>query len=163
MEWVFHELSEQDRIPVVDLFNHYIENTFAAFPEKMVDYSFFDVFRQMTAGFPAVSVRTTSDVLIGFGFLRPYHILPAFRQTAEITYFLHPDSIRRQIGTRLLAHLEDKARGQGLTSLLASISSLNPPSIRFHEKNGFTECGRFLAIGVKKGRPFDVIWMQKRL
>jgi len=51
----------------------------------------------------------------------------------------------------------------GITTILASISSLNEGSLAFHQKNGFRECGRFRDIGVKKGRSFDGIWMQRVL
>jgi phosphinothricin acetyltransferase len=43
---------------------------------------------------------------------------------------------------------------------MAHISSLNEGSIRFHAARGFCECGRFRNIGIKHGRPFDMVWMQ---
>jgi phosphinothricin acetyltransferase len=61
----------------------------------------------------------------------------------------------------LLDRLLAKACEMGITSILASISSLNPPSLSFHESHGFEECGRFAQIGRKKGQGFDVVWMQK--
>jgi len=48
-----------------------------------------------------------------------------------------------------------------IKTLLASISSRNKESIAFHKKHGFIECGRFKDIGRKRGKPFDVVWMQK--
>jgi len=61
----------------------------------------------------------------------------------------------------LLDRLLAKAREMGITSILASISSLNPSSLSFHESHGFEECGRFAGIGRKNGQGFDVVWMQK--
>jgi phosphinothricin acetyltransferase len=63
----------------------------------------------------------------------------------------------------LLACLEKGARDKGITTILAGISSLNPGSIEFHRKKGFTECGRFRKVGRKKGHDFDTVWMQKML
>lgn len=51
------------------------------------------------------------------------------------------------------------AREKGITSILASISSLNTKSRNFLAKQGFQECGRFQKIGKKWGQDFDVIWM----
>ena len=51
----------------------------------------------------------------------------------------------------------------GVDNLLANISSLNPPSLEFHRKHGFRECGRFEKILTKFGQDLDIVWMQKRL
>jgi len=82
---------------------------------------------------------------------------------AEVTYFIHPEHTGNGLGKRLLDDLERGAGEKGIATLLASISSLNSGSIRFHRKNGFSECGRFQRVGVKKGQWFDTVWMQKTL
>lgn len=61
----FNLLSEADRIPVVDIFNYYIENSFAAYHETTVSYDYFDRFLQMVGGYPAITVRNPSGI-IGF-------------------------------------------------------------------------------------------------
>jgi phosphinothricin acetyltransferase len=61
----------------------------------------------------------------------------------------------------MLACLETEGRKKGISVILASTSSLNEGSIRFHAKNGFTECGRFRNVGKKRGTFFDTVWMQK--
>ena len=43
----------------------------------------------------------------------------------------------------------------GITTILASICSLNEGRLAFHQKNGFQECGRFRDVGIKRGRSFD--------
>lgn len=50
-----------------------------------------------------------------------------------------------------------------MDNLLASISSRNEQSLAFHRKRGFVECGRLRDVGVKFGKSFDVVWMQKRV
>ena len=50
---------------------------------------------------------------------------------------------------------------QGISAILIRISSLNEGSIRFHARNGFSECGRFKKAEQKKGMVFDTDWMQK--
>ena len=47
--------------------------------------------------------------------------------------------------------------------IIAGISGFNTGSMKFHSNNGFRECGRFIGVGRKFGREFDVVWMQKRL
>jgi phosphinothricin acetyltransferase len=74
-----------------------------------------------------------------------------------------PEHTRKGIGEAILDYFVEEAKKRGIDSILASISSLNELSIDFHLKNGFKECGRFLQIGRKRGRDFDLIWMQKML
>jgi len=156
-------MTEHDRESIMDIFNFYVENSYAAYPEQRLPYDFYDVFLSMCKGYPAVTVRNGAGDVVGFGMLRPYHAMPAFSKTAEITYFIKPDCTGQRIGKRLLDHLEDEGRKKGLTSILASISSLNAGSLRFHVSNGFVECGRFKSIGQKRGEVFDVVYCQKML
>lgn len=156
-------IEQQDREAVIDLFNHYVEHSFAAYPETKVPYQAFDQFLQGPAGYPKLAVVAEDGGLAGFGLLRAHHPLPAFSRAAEATYFLRPDCTGRGLGSRLLRRLEEGALACGVTTILASISSLNPASLHFHAQQGFAECGRFAGIGRKWGRDFDVVWMQKRL
>ncbi|MDV2481169.1 N-acetyltransferase [Methanoculleus sp. Wushi-C6] len=162
-EYTLAPIGESDRRGVVDIFNHYVENTFAAYPEERVPDAFFDLFLGIARTHPAVAVRDAAGEVAGFGMLRPHNPMPAFARTAEITYFLRPDLTGRGIGADLLGYLEAEARKCGIACILASISSLNEGSIRFHRRHGFTECGRFQNVGAKRGVLFDVVWMQKEL
>ncbi|KYK23909.1 hypothetical protein AYK25_00640 [Thermoplasmatales archaeon SM1-50] len=73
------------------------------------------------------------------------------------------DETSKGIGQKALKKLEEEAKKIGITILLADISSENISSIEFHKKNGFKECGRFHHIGKKKGKYFDVVWMEKEI
>lgn len=163
MEFTVVPLSEEDREPVIDIFNYYVENSFAAFLEQKLPYEAFGMLVNLSQGFPAGAIRDPSGRTVGFGLLRFHNAMPAFSRTAEATYFIHPDYTGRGLGTLLLEFLTQIAAAQGVTNILASISSLNPGSIQFHKKNGFRQCGRFKKVGEKKGRRFDTVWMQKML
>jgi len=160
MSYSITPITEKDRNYIIDIYNHYIEHSFAAYLEERVNYDTFDRFMQMSEGYPRASVKNNNGKLIGFGFLRQYHFAPAFSKTAEISYFIQPEFTGKGIGKDLLDYLLEESKKSGLKHILASISSLNIWSISFHRKNGFKECGRFRNIGIKKGRNFDTIWMQ---
>jgi L-amino acid N-acyltransferase YncA len=161
MDCKLDQVSEKDGREIIDLFNHYIESSFAAYSDRKVPYEFFQLFLNMTQGYPFLAAKDEFGKIIGFGLLHPHNPMPAFSQTAEITYFIAPEYTGKGIGKAMLARLLDAARQKGITSILASISSLNPGSLAFHRRNGFVECGRFVGIGKKSGKNFDVIWMQK--
>ena len=163
MEYAITPLSNDNRESVIDIFNYYVENSFAAYPEKKVPYQAFDMFLQMSNGFPTGVIKDESGMVVGFGMLRSHNPMPTFSQTAEATYFIHPDYTGKGLGKKLLDFLEKGAVEKGITNILSNISSLNPGSIRFHQRNGFLECGQFRQVGKKNGQEFDTVWMQKRL
>lgn len=156
-------LTADHRVPVMDIFNHYAEHGFAAYPETRLPDEFFNHFLKIAETYPAVAAVDDAGTVVAFALVRPYHPMPAFRRTAEVTYFIAPEHTGQGLGRVLLAHLEAEARAMGIDALLADISSFNEPSLSFHRKNGFRECGRFEKVGRKFGRDFDQIWMQKRL
>ncbi len=165
MQIRFEKMVEGDREAVIDLFNYYIENSFAAYPEKKVPYGLFDQFLALTAGYPSFTVRDEGqgDRIMGFSFLRPYHPFREFQRAAEITYFIEPGYTGKGIGSRILERIVDEARRKGIDTILANVCSLNESSLRFHERHGFAECGRFRRVAKKKGRDLDAVWMQKTL
>jgi len=250
MDFIVRKAMESDRTAVIDIFNHFVENGFAAFPEKKIDYESFDKFKAMARGnsfyvievpelspvshvglneakshepelseakspeiiepsidaslsvdttaagvnvgigteLPAASlpmetappaeevaptaviperpplkaaVAVSEKKVIGFALLKTHDPVPVFDRTAELSYFILPEYINKGFETLFLELLLADAKGLGIDSVLAGISSLNDASIKFHKKDGFTECGRFKRIGKKKGKDFDVVWMQK--
>jgi phosphinothricin acetyltransferase len=159
----FEKMDDRHCTAVIDIFNYYITESFAAYPQESVGYQFFDRFLDMTRGYPAVAIKDDTDAVVGFAFLHAYRSGRTFRRAAEITYFIHPDHTGKGIGTTVLSRFKLAAKEQGIDTLLANISSRNEGSLRFHRKNGFEECGRFRRIGKKFGEGFDVVWMQLEL
>ncbi len=164
MTYEFVRISEAHRNEVMRIFNYYVEHSFAAYPEEPLPDIFFDKVLEMTKGYPAyVIFKKPKNKVCGFCFLRPYHPFSVFRETAEISYFIEESETGKGLGGQALKLLEEKAKEMGIRNILASISSLNEGSIRFHRHHGFRECGRFLNIGKKMKEDFDVIWMQKEI
>jgi L-amino acid N-acyltransferase YncA len=155
-------LSERHGQGVMEIFNFYITESHAAFPDKPVPEAFFDRFLEMSRGYPALAVMA-DDIVVGFGFLRPYHWAETFGRTAEITYFLRPKHTRQGLGTTLLESLCQQAEQQAIEVIVASLSSRNLASLAFHLKNGFEICGTLKQVGKKFGQDFDVVIMQKQL
>jgi L-amino acid N-acyltransferase YncA len=108
-------------------------------------------------------IESEGGQVVGFGLMHRYHPSEAFDRVAELTYFILPSHIRKGLGTQLLNLLFEQASKIGVDTLLASISSTNQISLDFHRKHGFRECGRFLRVGKKFEKDFDVIYMQKHL
>ncbi|MBN1212815.1 MAG: N-acetyltransferase [candidate division Zixibacteria bacterium] len=161
MEYRFRPVKEEDHRALTDIFNYYIENSFAAYRENKIDTTFVEILRRVAGDHPIYTVESEEGEVTGFGMIHPYHPAETFTRVAELSYFLAPAHTGRGLGTILLNRLIEDARERGIDTLVASISSKNEQSINFHKKHGFVECGRFKCIGRKWGEDFDVIWMQK--
>jgi phosphinothricin acetyltransferase len=153
-------VSERDWEPITAIFNHFVTDSFAAYPDQPVDESFFRDRHDANPSYPFV-VAEVHDVVVGFAYLSPFHPVSTMRHTASLTYFLHAEHTGQGIGAALLEHLLQTGNGIGITNFLAHVSSLNPGSIRFHLRHGFSECGRFFMVGEKNGQPFDMVWLQR--
>ena len=55
MQYNLERLSEEHRKPAIDILNYYVDNGFAAFSESKLPYSLFDIYLQVSAGYPALA------------------------------------------------------------------------------------------------------------
>ena len=160
MPYSIRPARDKDGEAIVRIFNYYVKHTFAAYPEQESGYDFYVKTKQMSRDYAFYIIEMNSDI-VGFGLLSPYRRLEVFRRTAQLTYFLLPEHVRKGLGTNLLDILIKKAKTLAVDNLLASVSSINEASIAFHKKNGFMVCGTLKNVGKKFGRDFDVVLMQR--
>jgi phosphinothricin acetyltransferase len=161
MDYSFEDMVDEHREAVVDVYNYFIENSFAAYPDEAFGYEIFDYFQRISDGYPAVVVKEDSGEVVGFAFMSSFHPVDTFRKTAAISYFILPSHTRKGVGRGILENFEAACRKIGVEIILAHVSSLNEDSMMFHKANGFVECGRLRGVGTKFGRDFDVVWFQK--
>ncbi len=121
--YTFEKMGEAHRIGVVDVYNHFIRHSMAAFPEEPIPYAMFDKFMEMAKGYPAYVVLEAGGSVAGFAFLRPYLAISTFSRTAEIAYFIFPEHTNRGVGSVLLHLLFEGAENLGLRTILSGISS----------------------------------------
>jgi phosphinothricin acetyltransferase len=94
------------------------------------------------------------------GALSPYHRRSAYRHTVEGSVYVHPDFLRRGIGSTILADLIERAREIGHHTILGVIDADQGPSIALHERFGFRPASHLREVGHKFGRWLDVVHMQ---
>lgn len=161
MNHYFEKMMPEHQTDVMEIYNYYIQNSFAAYPENRLPDIFFSKFLEIGNIYPAFVIKDDNGSVFGFCLIRPYNPFPVFKETAEVTYFIRKDSVRKGIGRSALMKLEEEAKKIGITRLLADISSENTESIDFHKNNGFSQCGFFNNIGRKFDKRFSVVWMEK--
>lgn len=162
-EYTIRPVQDSDAERVMAVLNHYVKNSFAAYPSTELDTGLFVKLRAAGGPFPFLGLIAPDGELVGFGQIRPYHFADSLMHTAEASLFILPDHCRHGQGTALLKELVARGKEKGVRVLLGSACSLNEASLAFQKHNGFVACGRFVGVGQKFGRDFDIIWMQKFL
>lgn len=161
MTFSFRPAQDTDAAAVTAIFNHYVQHSFAAYPDTTFDESFYSRLRGAGGSLPFYVIVGPQQEVVGFGQLRPIHLANTLRRAAEATIFILPQYVRHGLGQKLLGRLEADARALGVDTLIGGASSLNQPSLDFQKRCGFTECGRFRRVGRKFDQDFDIVWMQK--
>jgi phosphinothricin acetyltransferase len=109
-------------------------------------------------------VAELAGKVCGFATAGPYRPRPAYRHTIEDTVYVAPGCERHGLGGALLGALIDDCTELGYRRMVAVIGdSANLPSIRLHEKLGFSRAGHIPSVGFKFGRWVDSIILQRPL
>jgi len=114
-------------------------------------------------GWP-VLVAEDDGRVVGFctyGAFRDNHKWEGYRFTAELTIHVDPEHHGTGVGRRLMDALVDRARADGLHTLIAAVDGANEGSIRFHERMGFVVTARMPQLGFKFGRWLDLVLLQR--
>lgn len=159
----FFEITKAHLPQVLEIYNHYIQNSTATFHkqpltlEEMRRIVFFTNPRLKTF------VIIDRDTLCGYCILGSYKEREAYNITAEVTIYLHPEYTGKEIGSQALQYLEKKARQNNFHSLLSGICGENIASINLFTKNGYSKCAHYKEVGEKFGRLLDLVYFQKIL
>ena len=155
--------NEADIPAILDIYGPYVLDTAISFEYSVPTLEDFTArFRSITAQFPWL-VWEEDGVVLGYA----YGSLPfgraAYRWVSACSIYLAPQARGKGIGTLLYTALEKILKAQGYRKTYAIITSDNPGSIAFHEKRGFRFVAEFTDCGVKFGKLYSVIWMEKVL
>ena len=162
MKVSFDKLSDKYKEEVMEIYNYYIENTFAAYPGNKLPSRFFDNLMEEIGDYPAFVVKNREKV-VGFCFLSNYKHYKTFRQTALINTFLSIEVKGLGVGDYCLKKLEEEAKNYGIKNLLSILPNKNALGVRYYHTNGFRTCGTISDIGTKFGESFGLVIMKKVL
>ena len=92
-----------------------------------------------------------------------FKVKPAYDTTVETSVYVHPDHRGAGVGDGLYGELFRRLDATSLRLAVAGVTRPNEASDRLHRRHGFTEVGTFHGVGVKLGRAWDVLWLERPL
>jgi phosphinothricin acetyltransferase len=87
----------------------------------------------------------------------------ALEKTVELSYYVHPESLRQGIATNLITHVINSCRGRGYKNILAILLGVNQASAALLGKLGFEQWGCLPGIAEIDGKEIDHLYFGKKL
>ena len=156
--------AQADDLPAITaILNHAAAHTTASWHEyPKTEAEMADWFAARKRDYAVLAARDASG-LLGYATYGTFRVPSGYRLSAEHSLYVREDVRRRGIGKALLTALIEKARAQGLHTLIGGVDSDNSLSFALHKAFGFEETGRLPEIGRKFDRWLTLVFLQKRL
>ena len=161
---VIRDANEADAGAVQAIYAHHVLNGTASYDIEppSVDY-IRDKIRQIReAGWPFVIGELEGEIA-GYAYATQFRDREAYRFTAEDSIYVHPQMTGRGVGKRLLKSLLERSAESDFRTIVAVIGGAEPASVAVHSALGFEEVGRLKAVGWKKERWLDSVYMQRTI
>ncbi|HEX5280532.1 MAG TPA: GNAT family N-acetyltransferase [Micropepsaceae bacterium] len=112
-------------------------------------------------GFPWFVAELSDGPVVGYAYAHAFNPRAAYRFTVENSVYVHPQHLRRGVGTALMRRLIEECETRGFRQMIALIGdSANDASRRLHASLGFSNAGVLPAVGFKFEHWVDVVLMQ---
>ncbi len=149
-------------LPVIlDIVNHAIEHSTAIYDYELRTLKEqTEWFELMLLNDMPILVAEHETIVIGFGSFQRFRPKIGFQYSVEHSIYLDEKSRGMGIGGDLLVSLIQRAKEQGIHTMIGCIDASNRGSIEFHKKYGFIEKGYIKEVGYKFDQWLDLIYMQ---
>lgn len=147
---------------IAEIYAHYVLDTAISF--ELVPPDADEIGRRMAAFSPyPYIVAEENGIVIGYAYAHPLSERPAYRRSAEVTIYLDSAMQGKGIGKALYAELEKQLKSIDVHNLYAIVTYPGWGSVEFHQKMGYSICGRLTDCGEKLGQLQSVVYMEKRI
>lgn len=162
MAATIRDAAETDLPAMVDIYGREVRERAATFELEAPDAAEFAARIEAVRGYGLPWLVAELDGrTVGYAYLSPFRLRPAYRYCAELSVYVAEDVQGRGVGRVLMAALVEAGRREGLRHLIGAIGdSTNTASIALHRAAGFREAGVWRGVGWKFGRWIDVVLMQ---
>lgn len=148
---------------ILEIYAPYVLNTAVSFEYTVPTLAEFTArFERITKQFPWLVWEEQGKVL-GYAYGSTPFERAAYQWCASASIYLHPQIQGKGIGKQLYQVLEAILTKQGYRKLYAVVTSANMSSVAFHQAVGYTQFAVFPDCGVKFGKLYGTIWLEKNL
>ncbi len=159
-----------DTARILDIYSYYVERTAISFEcETPTRDEFSRRVSRTLRKYPYIVVEDSGRVE-GYAYAGPLKDRAAYDRSCEVSIYLAQESRGKGYGRALYDELEKRLKAMGILNLYACIGSpieedeyLTNNSEQFHAHLGFVKVGEFHKCGLKFGRWYNVIWMEKTI
>ena len=160
-----------DAAALADIYRPYVEHTAVTFEYLPPDAEEFARRITETEKRYPYFVAAENGCPVGYAYAGPFKNRDAYSVSAELSVYVAREYQGRGVGTLLYKVLEKALKKQGVTNAYACIAypdgredeTLTMESVNFHYARGYCICGYFKNCGVKFGRRYSMVWMEKNL
>ena len=154
---------KKDAESILAIYRPFIENTPVSFEETIPTMEqFWERIQKVLQDYPWLVCEINYDIA-GYAYATAHRERASYRWTKEVSVYVHPNYIRRGIGTGLYTALLELLKLQGVKNILAGITLPNKGSLAFHENFGFSRIGVYTKVGFKFGCWHDVEWWELKI
>ena len=158
---IIRACKEKDIPQLCDIYNYYITNTVITFEDVILTtHQLSARISEYTQHYPWL-VCEVAGRIVGYAYASKWKERSAYKNTAEVTVYLHHEFTAKGYGKSLYHVLIDTLKQQNSHVLLACISLPNQASIAIHESFGFKKVAHFSEVGFKFNQWIDVGYWQK--
>ena len=162
----FRPATNADARALVDIYNHYVSTSTVTFDLDVwtADDMTHKIVTVAALGMPFI-VAEREGKLVGYAYLSTFREKAAYDTTMENTLYLHESARGLGIGGTMLEELCRLGAIAGVREVVAVIANTPDavPSIRLHDKAGFTRVGEMDNVGRKFDEWIGIVMMQKSL
>jgi len=150
---------------LTDIYNHYIEHSYATFDEAPFETNerteWFERFAE--TGPYRIFVAERDGQVLGCATSSKYREHASFRETVESGIYIAADARGGGIGTSLYSALFSALAKERIHRVVAGIALPNDASVALHLRFGFRQIGVFDEYAQKRGRRISSVWMEKAM
>ena len=166
--YIIRNVNTNDAEQLLKIYSHYVTNTAIKFEYEVPSLAEFKSrIERIQKRFPYICLIVDGDIK-GYAYASAFHEREAYKHCAELSIYIEKDMHGQGFGRALYEELESRLKTMEIINAYACIATtkkedkyLTNNSEHFHAHLGFKKCGEFTKCGLKFGRWYDMIWMEK--